>query len=176
MTSCRMAVTGRKGERVRPPISLARHDDSSEAGFTLLEVICVVAIIAILAAVALPFIPRGTSGPRLRAYATSTAAIFKADRNAAIRRQLLVVTHVEDAGRLIRSGTTDRIIRLPDDVATNVLLPARCNSVPAKAAVVFFPSGMSCGGVITFTRAGVGFEVRVNWLTGGAEIVPVSPT
>jgi general secretion pathway protein H len=33
---------------------------------------------------------------------------------------------------------------------------------------------MSCGGVIALTRSGVGYEVRVNWLTGGIEIVPLA--
>ena len=31
---------------------------------------------------------------------------------------------------------------------------------------------MSCGGVIALARPGMGYEVRVNWLTGGVEIVP----
>jgi general secretion pathway protein H len=30
---------------------------------------------------------------------------------------------------------------------------------------------MSCGGVVVLTRPGVGYEVRVNWLTGGVEVV-----
>ena len=32
---------------------------------------------------------------------------------------------------------------------------------------------MSCGGAIALTRLGVGYEIRVNWLTGRVEIVPV---
>ena len=31
---------------------------------------------------------------------------------------------------------------------------------------------MSCGGVITLSRLGIGYEVRVNWLTGGVELLP----
>ena len=30
---------------------------------------------------------------------------------------------------------------------------------------------MSCGGAVTLTRYGVGYEVRVNWLMGGVEVV-----
>jgi general secretion pathway protein H len=40
--------------------------------------------------------------------------------------------------------------------------------------IVFFASGMSCGGVIALTRLGVGYQIRVNWLTGGVEIVPLN--
>jgi len=58
-----------------------------EEGFTLLEVICVVAIIAMLGAILLPALPRGTSRARLEAYAVETAAMLKADRNAAMRRR-----------------------------------------------------------------------------------------
>jgi general secretion pathway protein H len=36
----------------------------------------------------------------------------------------------------------------------------------------YLASGMSCGGVISLTRDGVGYQIRVNWLTGGAEVVP----
>ena len=32
--------------------------------------------------------------------------------------------------------------------------------------------GMSCGGAIALTRLGVGYQIRVNWLTGGVEVVP----
>ena len=70
--------------RKDPPQKMSEVD---ERGFTLLEMVCVLAIIALLTAVLLPFIPRETSRSRLQAYALQAATLLKADRNAAIIRQ-----------------------------------------------------------------------------------------
>jgi general secretion pathway protein H len=159
----------------RPTLSVGRVDASDdEAGFTLLEVVCVLAIIAILAAIVLPALPLGTSRARIESYAIETAAMLKADRNAAIRRRLQIVTDVNAMARSIRSGATGRVIRVPSDVTFDALLAARCNQRAAGNTIRFFPSGMSCGGVVALTRHGVGYEVRVNWLTGGVEVVPLN--
>jgi general secretion pathway protein H len=144
---------------------------TSEAGFTLLEIICVVAIVAALAAVALPRLSQGTSRPRLEAYAIEVASLLKADRIAAIKGHAPIATSVSAATRSIRSGSTGRVVTVPDDVAFQATLPQRCNQRPALATIDFFTSGMSCGGAIALTRAGVGYQVRVNWLTGGTEVV-----
>jgi general secretion pathway protein H len=55
------------------------------------------------------------------------------------------------------------------------MLAARCYDRPTGMTIDFFPSGMSCGGVIALTHLGVGYEVRVNWLTGGIDVVPRRP-
>jgi general secretion pathway protein H len=149
----------------------AGDGNGRQAGFTLLEVVCVVAIMAMLAAILLPRLPRGTSRPRLQAYALETASLLKADRNAAIRHHVAIATAVNALSRSIRSGATGELIRVPDDVAFDAVLPERCNQRPALATISFFASGMSCGGAIALTRLGVGYEVRVNWLTGGVEVV-----
>ena len=141
-------------------------------GFTLLELVCVIAIVAILAAIVIPALPRGTSRARLESYAIETAAMLKADHNAAIRNRVQIVTEVDAPARTVRSGATGRVIRVPDDVAFDALLAARCNQRPAGETIRFFASGMSCGGAIALTRLGVGYQVRVNWLTGGVEVVP----
>ena len=79
-------------------------NDDAESGFTLLEMVCVLAIIAMLAAVLLPLIPRQTSRSRLQAYALEAATLLKADRNVAIRRQGEVATFVDAGTRSIHSG------------------------------------------------------------------------
>lgn len=167
---------GNRVELEQPPISSAGRADpsSGEAGFTLLEVICVLAIVAILAAIALPVFPLGTSRARVESYALETAAILKADRNAAVRRRMQIVTAVDVSARSIRAGASGRVVRIPNDVNFDALLAARCNQRPASDTIRFFPSGMSCGGVVALTRQGVGYEVRVNWLTGGVEVVPIN--
>jgi general secretion pathway protein H len=157
-------------------MSPAGHGDAraAEHGFTLLEIVCVLAIIAGLAAIILPAIPRGTSHARLQAYALETATLLKADRDAAIRRRGEIGTQISALSRSIRSGATGRVLRLPDDVRFDAMLAARCNRRAAGTMINFFASGMSCGGTIELTRLGVGYQIRVNWLTGGIEIVPVS--
>lgn len=150
--------------------------DDRENGFTLLEMVCVLALIAMMAAVLLPFIPHQTSRSRLQAYALQTATLLKADRNAAIRRGVDVSTLVDTGSRSIRSGATAEMIRIPDDVSFNALLPQSCNRHAALSTISFFASGMSCGGAIALTRLDAGYEIRVNWLTGRIEIVPHTAT
>jgi general secretion pathway protein H len=146
--------------------------NDAERGFTLLEMVCVLAIIALLAAVLLPFIPHETSRSRLQAFALQTATLLKADRVAAITRRTSVATLVDARGRAIRSGATQDTVRIPDDVRFDAMLPQTCRRQAALSTISFFANGTSCGGTITLTRFDAGFEIRVNWLTGRIEIVP----
>jgi len=132
--------------------------------------VCALAMLALLAAILLPRFPRGTSQPRLEAYAVEIASLLKADRNAALQRRGSVSASVDAPGRRVAAGSSGHVIRIPDDVRLDALLPERCNGRPALSTISFFPNGMSCGGVIRLTRFGTGFEVRVNWLTGGIDI------
>jgi general secretion pathway protein H len=143
----------------------------SAAGFTLIEVVCVLAIIALLVSLVLPAIPRATSRARLEAYAVEVAATLTADRNAAIRRHTTIATSLDAVARTIRSGSSADRIQLPRDVAFDALLAQTCNGRSAGATIDFFPSGMSCGGTVQLRRGNIGYQVRVNWLTGGAEVV-----
>jgi len=174
-TSSLTGQTGRKVERVPPPtLSAGRASETeAQAGFSLLEIVCVVAIIALLAAVILPALPRGTSYARLEAYAIETATLLKQDRYAAMRRGTRIGTEISAAARTVRSGVTGRAVQLPNDIAVQALLARRCDQRAAGRTIDFFPSGRSCGGTIELTRLGKGFQVRVNWLTGGIELVPI---
>ena len=156
-----------------PPVAKFRHDPrvDGERGFALIEILCVLAIIGLLAAIILPGFPRSTTRARLESLAVETAAILKADRSAALRRHTQVATIVDAPERAIRSGATGRILRLPKDVTVDAALAVRCADREAGRSIDFFPSGMSCGGTIALARPGMGYEIRVNWLTGGVEIV-----
>lgn len=146
--------------------------DGTERGFTLLEMVCVLAIIALLAAVLLPFIPRQTSRARLQAYALQAAALLKTDRNAAITRRTGIATLVDAQSRAIRSGASRTTVRIPDDVRFDAVLPKTCEQRATLSTINFFANGTSCGGTIALTRLDAGYEIKVNWLTGRIEVVP----
>jgi general secretion pathway protein H len=145
--------------------------DQAQRGFTLLEMVCVLAIVGMLAAVLLPLVPRQTSRSRLQAYALQMATLLKTDRNAAIRRGTDVATLVDAPARSLRSGASRETVRVPDDVQFQALLPQTCRQRAVLSAIDFFANGMSCGGTISLTRLDTAFEIRVNWLTGRIEIV-----
>ena len=144
--------------------------DPAEDGFTLLEMVCVIAIVAMLAAVLMPNLSRGTSRPRLEAYAVETAALLKSDRTAAMVGRTSVATRVNARERVLRSTASGRTLQMPDDVDVTAMLPVRCNDRPAGSTITFFATGMSCGGTIVLSRLDAAYEIRVNWLTGGIDI------
>ena len=146
----------------------------AEAGFTLIEVVCVLAIVGVLAALVLPAIPRATSQEPLAGYAIEVAALLKGDGNAAVRSHARVATSLDAERRVVISGATASMVEIPADVTFQALLAQRCGDRRVGATIDFFPSGTSCGGVIAIARQGVGYQIRVNWLTGGVEVVPTS--
>jgi general secretion pathway protein H len=164
----------RKAAAEPQPISAVARAEAPgcASGFALIEIVCVLAIIGLLAAIILPSIPRATTRAKLESYAVETAALLKEDRNAALRRRVQVTTQVSAEARSIRSGVTGRVVRLPADVTFRAMLASRCADRSSGRSIDFFPSGMSCGGAIALARPGMAFEIRVNWLTGGVDIVP----
>lgn len=173
-TLSRTGLTGKRLDWTAPVRSLAGHTDKGgDAGFTLLEVVCVLAITAMLAAIVLPAIPRGTSLPQINSYALQAAALLNADHAAAQWQHREIATVVDAPSRIIQSGATGRVLRIPSDVNVQALLASRCNNRSAGATIRYLPSGLSCGGTLALTRSGTGFQVRVNWLTGMADVVAV---
>src|SRR4030081_2810923 len=88
--SSHMARMDRRAAPVWPKTSLLRSlpapemssREGTQDGFTLIEMVCVMAIIGLLAGVLLPSLPRQTSRSRLESYAIDAASVLKADRNA----------------------------------------------------------------------------------------------
>jgi general secretion pathway protein H len=165
----------RKVEPEPRPISTAGPAEAGASdGFTLIEVVCVLAIVAMLAAIVLPALPRNTSRQRLEGYAVEIAALLNADLESARWQHRDIATTVDAPARAVRSGTSGWVVRVPSDVTMQALLAKQCQERPAGETIYHLASGLSCGGVIALTRTGGGFQVRVNWLTGSAEVVPVN--
>jgi len=144
---------------------------ASDDGFTLLEMVCVLAIMALMAALAFPFLSPGSTPAQMDAYAMRIASVLKADRYAAMRRGLPVATLLSAKAKTVKSGSGAGTVQVPDGIGFDAVVAKRCAGVNASSGIAFFPSGMSCGGVIALARPGLSVEIRVNWLTGGVEIV-----
>jgi len=138
----------------------------------LLETVCALAIIGLVSAVLVPAIPRGTSRTGFESIAVKIAALIKQDRQFALERGVMTATLVDLASRTVASGATGASVVLPADVAFSAILARNCRGAPSDQSIRFFPSGLSCGGSLIMSRLGFTLQIRVNWLTGGVEIVP----
>lgn len=149
-----------------------RRDDR---GFTLIEVVAIMAILGLMLAVVLPSIPQAVSRPQIEAVALAAAAILDGDHRSAVRRHIPVSAVVDAGRRLVGSGAGGRSLTLPAGVAITTTLARTCLGAPVRDRIVFLPDGTSCGGAIALDRAGQRVDIRVNWLTGVAEVAPHAP-
>lgn len=153
----------------------AGRGDAS-AGFTLLEMVCVLAVVALLAFVVLPRPQTRTSRYVMEQVALRIAGALKADRYQAIRQRTAVATLFDIRDREVRRGSSPLRIAIPADLTIRATVSGSCPATEIATGLTFYPDGRSCGGTVDIARDGGGFQVRVNWLTGGVEIVTLPVT
>lgn len=112
-----------------------------EAGFTLLEIILVIAIIALVAALVAPRLNRGLGGVKTRTAASTIAATMKRAKGLALRARSKCTVNFTDSNRMLvgcaGSRTEAREIRLDEGVQVDS---------DNGRSVDFFPGGSSSGG------------------------------
>jgi len=155
------------------PGPTSQTEAAHTAGFTLLEMLCVLAVIGLILAIAAPA-PNNTSASGLRSLSIATAALLKSDRTAALKTGESIATQVDVDQLVFRSGASNRVLAIPPGVKVSTALARRCDRSATKGTIIFFPDGASCGGVITLERSGDAYEVRVNWYTGLPTTVRIS--
>ena len=139
-------------------------------GFTLFEVLVVVALMAIIASLTAPMVVRAISGAEAQVSARHVAAMLRKTRAQAIVENRDLVVHVDVDDRSIRLGDEAPEI-LPGNVNLRVYSARSEQQDEARAGIRFFPDGSSTGGEIVLQDAKSVYHVRVEWLTGQVAIV-----
>ncbi len=139
---------------------------ASQRGFTLLELLVVMAILAITYAVVGPSISSGVAGTELKASARQLAAGLRKARSDAVAHRRETVMTVDVEGHQFQLSGDPKIYKLPKSVAVK-LFTAQSELVNATSGSVrFFPDGGSTGGRISVSANARNYDVDINWLTG----------
>jgi general secretion pathway protein H len=126
-------------------------------------------IVALLASLALTMMP-GTGRAKLKAVTMEAAALMRRERLGAImtgrERQVEI-----DGERRVLIGDGGGTVAIPADVSLDLLSTSHAEM--SRAVVVrFHPDGASSGAMLRLSREKAGYEIRVNWYTGGVSIEP----
>lgn len=134
-------------------------------GFTLVELVLVLAIVALATLLGAAAVGRGMDGLRLRSAANGIAAQLRFTRAQALatgepqRFTVDPAAHAWQAPKG-RRGT------IPAGVSVAFVGAREAQPAEGQGAIVFFPDGAATGGRVRLRRGDAEWRVDVAWLTG----------
>lgn len=141
-------------------------------GFTLLELLVVLAVMALLTAISIPMFSSGASHQEIRIAAREIATGLRRARSLAVTAND-EATFSLDVEQRIYSVDGRSTSRLTGALELTFYTPRPEFLDGAVGTVRFFPDGSSTGGRVSIKRAGTAspvYEVRIEWLTGHVTI------
>jgi prepilin-type N-terminal cleavage/methylation domain-containing protein len=146
----------------------------SSPGFSLTEVVVVLAIFSLLTVVALPYVGARRQQDGANDVATKLVAFMKQAKLDANRTSRPVSVKFSLKGaRQVKANPGDTVMHLPDTVTIQATT-ARLGTSIDEALFVFLPSGESTGGTVSVTSGSDKRIVSVEWLTGRVTVGPGS--
>jgi general secretion pathway protein H len=144
---------------------------SRDRGFTLLEILIVLALMAIVAGFVMPMFGGPISTSELRASARQLAAGLRLAQSEAVaqRRETFLVLDV--AGKRFKVDNDPHEHRLPSKIELKLFTAQNDLVSESVGSIRFFPDGGSNGGRITVASGERKFDVDIDWLTGRVAIL-----
>lgn len=138
------------------------------AGFTLIELMVVLAILGLLLALVPSSLSVVIPGQRLRAAAYRLADDFKDARARAVLSGAPTTVPIALVEEGDRAGE-DRV-RLPRGTTVRVENIMAGSVVGTTEEMRFFPDGSASGGKVDLSAGGRTYSVSVDWLTGRVDV------
>lgn len=139
-------------------------------GFTLLELVVVLAIVAAIAALSLPNLWRKPVDLALRTTALDMAAMMRATRTDAVRRNNERAFLVNPAQRTYWSDVNPAPRPIPASLGIDAQFSAREPASAGAGRYTFFADGTASGGSIVLREGAASATIAIDGLTGNAEV------
>lgn len=140
-------------------------------GFTLFEMLLLLAVLALIATISLPMLREPAPGLQLRAMAYDLVNKLRKARGAAIKSNKDHTMTIDVAARRYWVEGLTKPSRIPKQISVDVATVQREQINGRRARMRFRPDGTSSGGTVILTNGALRAEVRLNWLTGHASLV-----
>jgi len=141
-----------------------------EAGFTLVELLAVLAILAVAAAMFSFRSQAGFGTAKFRALMTGTASALRETRSRAITTASDQLFVIDAEGRTLTDKASGLQIDLPRDVTLSADVAESETDGKGRAGIRFYKDGSSTGGTLRFIWNSQTYAIDVNWLTGNVAI------
>lgn len=140
-------------------------------GFTLIEIIVVVALIAVLTGVIAAVISGGLGSAKIRAASKDLVAALRSTRATAVVKRESQVLVLDVERRAYKAPGRDWV-ELPKDMEMSMVTAADEQLDEGQGQIRFFPDGSSTGGNIELSRGEALWRIEIGWLTGEVRMNP----
>lgn len=141
-----------------------------QAGFTLLELLVVLVILGLAAGAVLQAGRASSETARVRSFLIQAEAMMRQARTSAIETMSDRDVMIDTEGRRLVDAASGTTLEVPPGVSLDGKLARLPKAGKSGYAVRFYPSGSSSGASLPFRFRGQVYELRVNWLTGNADV------
>lgn len=144
-------------------------DGRRATGFTLLELLIVLAILGLTAALAVPMFARAMPDVQAKAAARDVAAMLRTARSLAIadNREVAVVVDL-DRRAVDLAGFRSEAIKAGIGLGLYTAVEELIDRGAGR--IRFYPDGTSTGGRVRLSTATRKYDVTVDWISGGVKI------
>lgn len=165
-----VAASRRRARDMEIPTTRRMSRPRPAHGFTLLELLVVLAMAALLLAVVPPMVGNALPGLKLKGSARELAAALRYARGYAAVHGREAVLRLDLEGRRYTVTGRDRSYQVPEALGLELVTARTERTAEQQGAIRFFPDGGSTGGRITVSYEGRSYRVDVDWLTGRVRI------
>lgn len=141
-------------------------------GFTLVEILAVVALIALAMTLVAVTIGDGLSGARVKAASRDLIAALRYTRGQAIVKRESQALAIDVDGRRYRAPGK-KWVDLPGKMDIELETARSEMEDESIGRIRFFPDGASTGGNVELSLGEAVWRIEINWLTG--EVVLIDP-
>lgn len=143
------------------------------AGFTLIEVLVVLALVTLLLGIAIGHHPSANGTLSNRAFASALASGLRAARSQAAFRNRSATLTVDLGNRTWRVDQGPTHGMPPRITLELVTVSGEVQTGSPRASIRFYPDGSSTGGRILLKDGGHKTEIRVDWLSSQVSVSDV---
>ena len=141
-----------------------------EAGFTLLELLAVLVIMMLAASAVLQVGRSSAESAKVRSFLVEAEAMMRQARTAAIENMSTQTVVVDTKARRLVYEAGGKMIDVPPAVTLDGKLARTSEGEGKNQVVLFYSTGSSTGASLPFRFRDKVYELRVNWLTGHADV------
>ncbi len=138
---------------------------AGQQGFTVLELLVVLAITALALTLVAPMTKSGRGGAELRHAASSTLSMLRLSRSEAIAQNRERALMFDVARRRIWQPESGRSVTFGSTTSLTLVTLADQVAGSTHGAMKFYPDGSSSGGRVTLSNGSQQIQLDVDWLT-----------